>query len=311
MNNIITITGPTASGKTRLGVELALALGGEVVSADSMQVYRRMDIGTAKPTMEERQGVPHHMIDVAEPEESYSVACYVRDAVPVVDDILSRGRVPIVVGGTGLYVDSLIAGRQFAAFRGEVRAKLQERERREGIEVLLRELAEIDPESAQTLHPSNSKRILRALEVWYETGRTISEHNREDRARPPRYEALRLCLDFRDRREMRELINLRVDEMLERGLLEEIRGLLDSGVPLSCTAMQAIGYKEFVHALTAGGSVAEAAELVKLRTGQYAKRQLTWFRRHPDTRWFFWQGERDFAAALRFATQNAAQVGIN
>ena len=310
-SKLIAITGPTASGKTRLGVELARALNGEVVSADSMQVYRRMDIGTAKPTPEEMRGVPHHMLDVAEPEENYSVACYVRDAVPVVEDILRRGKVPILVGGTGLYVDSLIAGREFAAFDGKVRERLQERERQEGIHALLRELAEIDPESAARLHPSNAKRIVRALEVWYETGKTISEHNREDRARPPRYEALRLCLAFQDRQEMRALIDARVDEMLRRGLLDEIHGLLRDGVPLNCTSMQAIGYKEFVQALTQGGSVQEAAELVKLRSGQYAKRQLTWFRRHPDTQWFFWQGERDFAAALRFATENAAQVGIH
>jgi tRNA dimethylallyltransferase len=311
MNQIIAIVGPTASGKTRLGVELAKALNGEVVSADSMQVYRRMDIGTAKPTAEEKQGVPHHMIDVAEPEENYSVARYVREAAPVVDDILRRGKVPILVGGTGLYVDSLLSGREFAAFDGQVRARLQERERQEGIAVLLEELREIDPESGAKLHLSDSKRILRALEVWQETGKTISQHNRESRMRPQRYEALTIGLTFTDRRQMWQLIDRRVDAMLEQGLCQEIRRLLDDGIPLDCTAMQAIGYKEFVHALTGGGSVEAAAETVKLRSRQYAKRQLTWFRRRPETRWFFWEGERDFAAALQFATENAAQMGIH
>ena len=311
MNQVIAIVGPTASGKTRLGVELAKTLNGEVVSADSMQVYRRMDIGTAKPTIEERQGVPHHMIDVAEPEENYSVARYVREATPVVDDILRRGKVPILVGGTGLYVDSLLSGREFAAFDGKVRARLQERERQEGIAVLLEELREIDPESGEKLHLSDSKRILRALEVWQETGKTISQHNRESRMRPQRYEALTIGLNFADRREMWQLIDRRVDGMLEQGLCQEIRELLDAGVPLNCTAMQAIGYKEFVQAINGGGSVAEAAEMVKLRSRQYAKRQLTWFRRRPETRWFFWEGERDFAAALQFATENAAQMGLH
>lgn len=311
MNKIITIVGPTASGKTRLGVDLALALNGEVVSADSMQVYRRMDIGTAKPTAEERRGVPHHMLDVADPEESYSVARYVREAAPVVDDILRRGRLPIVVGGTGLYVDSLVSGRDFAVFRGETRARLQARVRSEGIAALLAELKQIDPEAAQKLHLSDEKRILRALEVWYETGRTITEHNRETRAQPPRYQALTIALSFADRARLRARIHQRVDAMLEAGLLEEVRALLESGVNRNCTSLQAIGYKELVDALTGGGSVAEAVDRVKLRSGQYAKRQLTWFRRNAQARWFLWGDEPDFAAALQFATENARRMGIH
>ena len=311
MKTIIAVVGPTASGKTRLGVELARALGGEVVSADSMQVYRRMDIGTAKPTSAEQHGIPHHMLDVADPEENYSVARYVQEAVPVVESILDRGKVPILVGGTGLYVDSLLSGRSFAAFNSEWRQKLQERREREGIEPLLEELQKIDPEAAERLHPSNEKRILRALEVWYETGKTISEHNRETQALPPRYQAVRIGLNFTDRRHLWARIDQRVENMVRQGLYDEIRALLESGVPLNCTAMQAIGYKEFVRALTTGGDLDEAKEIVKLRTRQYAKRQLTWFRRNADTAWFLWDKTPDFAAALQFATEKAALMGIH
>ncbi|MCD8051210.1 MAG: tRNA (adenosine(37)-N6)-dimethylallyltransferase MiaA [Clostridiales bacterium] len=307
---ILAVVGPTASGKTRLGVALAHALDGEVVSADSMQVYRRMDIGTAKPTLEEMEGVPHHMINVAEPEENYSVARYVAQAVPVVDDILARGKVPIVVGGTGLYVDSLTAGRRFAVQSTGWREKLQERVRAEGIEPLLDELRQVDPEAAQRLHPADEKRILRALEVWHETGKTITQHNRETQQQPPRYRAVTIGLNFADRTELWRRTTLRVDKMVEQGLAEEIRGLLASGVPEDCTAMQAIGYKEFFTALKTGGSLTDAADEVKLRTRQYAKRQLTWFRRNRETNWFLWEKEPDFAAAVRFATEKARETGV-
>lgn len=307
---ILAVVGPTASGKTRLGVALAHALDGEVVSADSMQVYRRMDIGTAKPTPEEMEGVPHHMIDVAEPEENYSVARYVAQAVPVVDDILARGKVPIVVGGTGLYVDSLTAGRRFAVQSTGWREKLQARARAEGIEPLLDELRQVDPEAAARLHPADEKRILRALEVWHETGKTITQHNRETQQQPPRYQAVTIGLNFADRGSLYRRVDLRVDSMVEQGLAEEICGLLASGVPEDCTAMQAIGYKEFFTALKTGGSLAHAADEVKLRTRQYAKRQLTWFRRNRDTNWFLWEKEPDFAAAVRFATEKAEETGV-
>lgn len=307
---ILSVVGPTASGKTRLGVALAQQLGGEVVSADSMQIYRRMDIGTAKPTAEEMEGVPHHMIDVAEPEENYSVARYVAEAARRVDDILARGKVPILVGGTGLYVDSLVAGRQFAVQSTGWRERLQARVREEGILPLLRELQEIDPDAAQRLHPADEKRILRALEVWHETGKTITQHNLETKKRPPRYQAVTIGLNFADRKELWGRISRRVDQMVERGLYDEIRGLLAAGVPENCTAMQAIGYKEFVAALKNGGDLDAAAEEVKLRTRQYAKRQLTWFRRNQTTHWFLWEGEPDFGALLRFATEKAVENGI-
>jgi tRNA dimethylallyltransferase len=309
-NKIISVVGPTASGKTRLGVALAQRFNGEVVSSDSMQIYRRMDIGTAKPTVEEMEGIPHHMIDVAEPTENYSVARYVQEATPIVDDILVRGKTPILVGGTGLYVDSLIPGRQFAVQSTGWRERLQARVKAEGILPLLEELRQVDPEAAARLHPADEKRILRGLEVWHETGKTITQHNLETQKLPPRYHAVTIGLNFTERRDLWERINLRVDQMVEQGLYEEIRSLLAEGVPENCTAMQAIGYKEFVSALTHNGDLNAAAEEVKLRSRQYAKRQLTWFRRNPNTAWFFWDSEPNFTASLQFATEKLREQGI-
>lgn len=311
LNKVISVVGPTASGKTALGVALAQRFHGEVVSFDSMQIYRRMDIGTAKPTQEEMQGIPHHMIDVAEPEENWSVARYVEAAVPVVEDILSRGKTPILVGGTGLYVDSLLSGRSFAVQATGWREKLQAQAKAEGILPLLEELRQVDPEAAARLHPADEKRIIRALEVWHETGQTITQHNRQTQALPPRYQAVTIGLNFVDRTDLHQRVARRVDEMVKRGLYDEIRDLLASGVPENCTAMQAIGYKEIVAAMKNGTSLDEAAEEVKLRTRQYAKRQLTWFRRNPETNWYFWQKEPDFQALIQFATEKAAAHGIN
>lgn len=311
LNKVISVVGPTASGKTALGVALAQRFHGEVVSFDSMQIYRRMDIGTAKPTQEEMQGIPHHMIDVAEPEENWSVARYVEAAVPVVEDILSRGKTPILVGGTGLYVDSLLSGRSFAVQATGWREKLQAQAKAEGILPLLEELRQVDPEAAARLHPADEKRIIRALEVWHETGQTITQHNRQTQALPPRYQAVTIGLNFVDRTDLHQRVARRVDEMVKRGLYDEIRDLLAFGVPENCTAMQAIGYKEIVAAMKNGTSLDEAAEEVKLRTRQYAKRQLTWFRRNPETNWYFWQKEPDFQALIQFATEKAAAHGIN
>ena len=260
MNNIICIAGPTASGKTALAVELAKELNGEVVSCDSMQVYKRMDIGTAKPTKEEMQGIVHHMIDVAEPDEDFSVSRYCAMASPIVDDILARGKTAIIAGGTGLYMDSLIRGNDFAPFPATgVREKLETQADEIGMEAMLARLREIDPESAARLHLSDRKRIIRALEVYLETGETITEHNRKTQAIPPKYTPLWLGLDFSDRAELYRRIDLRVDLMLEMGLIAEIQGLLASGIPAKATAMQAIGYKEFVAALNGEETIAQAA----------------------------------------------------
>ena len=286
MKPILCIAGPTASGKTALAVALARELDGEVVSCDSMQIYRRMNIGTAKPTAEEMQGIPHHMIDVAEPEEDFSVSRYCAMAGPSVDGIISRGKTAIIAGGTGLYMDSLIQGNDFAPFPSTgMRERLEAQADTLGMEAMLARLREVDPESAERLHLSDRKRILRALEVYLETGETITAHNRRTQALPPRYDALWLGLDFANRAELYRRIDRRVDRMLEMGLLEEIRGLLASGIPEKCTAMQAIGYKEFVAALDGCCTVAEAADQVRQSSRRYAKRQLTWFRRNPSMHW--------------------------
>ena len=284
MNNIICIAGPTASGKTALAVELAKELNGEVVSCDSMQIYKRMDIGTAKPTSEEMQGIPHHMIDVAEPDEDFSVSRYCKMASPIVDDIIARGKTAIIVGGTGLYMDSLIRGNTFAPFPSTgQREKLEAQADEMGIDYMKDWLERIDPEAAARIH--DRKRLLRALEVYLETGETITEHNRKTQLIPPKYNPLWLGLDFEPRAALYERIDLRVSIMLELGLVEEIQNLLSSGIPEKCTAMQAIGYKEFVAALDRQCTIEEAADQVRQSSRRYAKRQLTWFRRNKAMNW--------------------------
>ena len=286
MNNIICIAGPTASGKTALAVELAKMTGGEVISCDSMQIYKGMDIGTAKPTAGEMQGIPHHMTDVAEPDEDFSVSRYCAMATPIVEDILARGKTAIIAGGTGLYMDSLIRGNDFAPFPSTgMREKLEAQADTEGMAAMLDLLQGIDPESAGRLHLSDRKRIIRALEVYYETGQTITAHNAKTQAIPPKFTPLWLGLDFADRAELYRRIDLRVELMLEAGLVDEIRRLLASGIPAKCTAMQAIGYKEFVDALEGKATLAEAAAQVQQSSRRYAKRQLTWFRRNPKMHW--------------------------
>ena len=284
MPNIICIAGPTASGKTAFAVELAKELDGEVVSCDSMQIYKRMDIGTAKPTLEEMAGVPHHMLSVAEPWEDFSVSRYCEMATPIVEDIVARGKTAIIAGGTGLYMDSLIRGNSFAPFPSTgVRERLEAQADAEGIDAMKALLQTIDPEAAERIH--DRKRLIRALEVYYETGETITEHNRKTQAIPPRFAPLWFGLDFEERSELYRRIDLRVQIMLEMGLVEEIQNLLSEGIPAKCTAMQAIGYKEFVDALDGKCSVAEAAAGVQQASRRYAKRQLTWFRRNPNTHW--------------------------
>lgn len=286
MNNIICIAGPTASGKSALAVELAKEYHGEVVSCDSMQVYRRMDIGTAKPTREEMQGIPHHMIDVAEPDEDFSVSHYCRLATPIVDDIVSRGKTAIIVGGTGLYMDSLIRGNDFAPFPSTgQRERLEAQADTVGMDAMLEWLRSVDPEAAARLHPGDRKRIIRALEVYLETGETITAHNRRTQTLPPRYAPLWLGVDFAERAELYRSIEQRVDRMLELGLVEEIKDLLASGVPETATSMQAIGYKEFVSALDCRCTIEEATADVKQASRHYAKRQLTWFRRNREINW--------------------------
>jgi len=286
MNNLICIAGPTASGKTALSIALAKELDCEIVSCDSMQVYRRMDIGTAKPTLQEREGIPHYMLDVAEPDEDFSVSRYCTMATPIVDDILARGKTAIVVGGTGLYMDALIRGNVFAPYPSTGRREeLEALAAQQGIEAVLDRLRIVDPESAARLHPSDQKRIIRAMEVYLETGSTITEHNRRTQAIPPRYTPVWFALEDENRADLYRRIDFRVEVMLEQGLIREIKALLDSGIGSKCTAMQAIGYKEFVAALEGHISMEEAVSLVQQASRHYAKRQLTWFRRNPAIHW--------------------------
>ena len=285
MHNIICVAGPTASGKTALAVELAKLTNGEVVSCDSMQIYRRMDIGTAKPTLEEMQGIPHHMIDICDPEESFSVDKSCAMAAPIVDDIVSRGKTAIIAGGTGLYMDSLIKGNDFAPFPATGhRERLETLLAEEGLEPLIQLLRPIDPEALDRSQ-NNPRRIIRALEVFYETGQTITAHNKRTQEIPPRYNPLWIGLDFDPRALLYERINLRVGIMLEMGLEQEIRALLGSGISPRCTAMQAIGYKEFVDAMEGRCTWEEAADNVRMFSRRYAKRQLSWFRRNEKIHW--------------------------
>ena len=308
---IVCVAGPTASGKTKLGVLLAGRYDGEIVSADSMQIYRGMVIGTAAPTAEEREGVPHHMIGIADPTEAWSAGRYARAAIPIVDDILSRGKLPIVVGGTGLWMDSLVRGRTFAPGQagGAVREALVRELKAGGMAPLLAELRQVDPVSAAKLHPADEKRILRALEVFRETGRPLSQLNAQEAARPPRYDAVTIALRWADREKQRALIDRRVDEMVAQGLLREVRALLTS-VPRDATALQAIGYKEFSGVLDGSCTEEEAIAMVKLRSRQYAKRQLTWLRHVPGVHWIEWEEERDFDRALRISTEILSAHGL-
>lgn len=313
MYDMIVITGPTATGKTALGVAVAKALNGEVIGADSMQLYKRMDIGTAKPTPSEMDGVPHHMVGIVEPEEDFSVSLYVEQATAIADDIIARGKVPIVVGGTGLYIDSLIAGRDFADNQSDdhLREMLEQQYDAYGGDAMRALLHSFDPERADRLHPGDKRRIVRAIEVFMLSGSTITDHDKETQERPKRYNALWFALDFEDRQDLYDRINLRVDRMEVLGLFEEVHDLLDSGLSDDSTAMQAIGYKEAAMAIRDKLTRQEAIELIKLRSRQYAKRQLTWLRRNKEINWIRWRKTPDLPNALYTivaAWENALQA---
>ena len=307
---VLVITGPTATGKTALGVWLALHLGGEVVSADAMQVYRGMVIGTAAPTAAEMKGVPHHLVGTVDPRENYSVGRYVHEASACVEDILRRGKLPILVGGTNLYIDSLLRGIEFSDFDPAVRSALETEYDRLGGVAMLERLQAVDPERAALLHPRDRKRIVRALEVYETTGETITAHDRASRMVPSRYESCRIALNFEQRADLYARIDARVDGMMKAGLAEEVKGLLDSGVPESCTAMQAIGYKEIAAALRGETTLEEAAEQVKQSSRRYAKRQLSWLRRDPELHWILWKNKPDLDKASRISTQILEISGI-
>lgn len=283
--HILCICGPTASGKTAYAIAEAKRLGGEIVSCDSMQIYKYMYIGTAKPTAEERAEVPHHMIDFVDPNTDYSVADYVCDAKKCIDDILSRGRLPIICGGTGLYADSLINGTEFSEEKRDdaYRAELFELSQTRGVEYVHSLLEELDPTEAEKVHPNNVKRVIRALEICKTTGMTKTEADKLA-LRESAYNAEYIGLNP-DREKLYDKINRRVDLMLELGLEAEVRGLLEMGIRRDSTAMQAIGYKEFVRYIDGEYSLDDAVETVKRESRRYAKRQLTWFKRNKNIKW--------------------------
>ena len=297
---ILCVVGPTACGKTKMGILLAKGFNGEVVSVDSMQIYRGMTIGTAAPTPDEMDGIPHHMVGIVEPDEDFSVSLYVEQATAIADDIIARGKIPVVVGGTGLYIDSLIAGRDFAENQSDdkLREMLEKQYDSHGGHAMRALLHSFDPERADKLHPSDKRRIVRAIEVFMLSGTTISQHDKETRERPKRYNPLWFALDFEDRQDLYNRINLRVDRMEVLGLFEEVHDLLSSGLADDSTAMQAIGYKEAAMALRDKLSREEAIELIKLRSRQYAKRQLTWLRRNEEINWIRWKKSPDLRNGL-------------
>ena len=277
---LVIIAGPTASGKTALSVELARRLNGEIVSADSMQIYKFMNIGTAKPSVEERQGIPHHLMDIVHPCENFSLADYAEMAHKVIADIHRRGKLPIMAGGTGLYIDTVAGNIALGEVQGDegVRRELEEYAKTHGNEALHNLLADCDKESFERLHVNDTKRVVRALEVYRVTGKTIGEHNRESRKAPQLYNPIRFMMGW-DREVLYDRINRRVDIMLEQGLVQEVKACLDMGLDDKNTAMQAIGYKELVQHLRGEISLEEAVEKIKMESRRYAKRQISWFKR--------------------------------
>lgn len=299
---VVAVVGPTASGKTRLGVELARRFKAEVISADSMQVYCGMDIATAKPTTEEMQGIPHHLIGVIPTDSEFSVAVFTDLAKNKITEVSQRGKLPILVGGTGLYVSSLLNNVAFAEQEPDsaLREKYLAFEKENGREALLEKLRQVDPETAQTLHPNNVGRIIRALEVFETSGITISEQKRKSRLVPSDYEPLMFGINYRDRQKLYDRINLRVDKMLRDGLLEEAESFRKE-MHGKKTSGQAIGYKELEPYFTGEATLEEALESLKRETRRYAKRQLTWFRRDERIHWLYADDYSDFSGLFEEA----------
>ena len=308
---IVVVAGPTASGKTELSLALAERLNGEIVSADSMQIYRGMDIGTAKPTIGGRRGIPHHMLDVAEPGDDWSVSRYEQQASNCVDDILRRGRLPILCGGTGLYINAVISGAGFQASGADsgIRAALEKQWDDQGADAMCARLRAVDPESAARLHPNDRRRIIRALDVYELTGETISEHNRRTRERPPRYDAVMLGLKTDPRDVLYQRIDRRVGKMVEQGLIEEARSLWQRGV-LKGTAAQAIGYKELIDYFESRKTLDEALRAIQQKSRNYAKRQLTWFQADDRIHWIVYNTVEAADQVTEKATIFLQQAGL-
>lgn len=284
---LIVVCGPTASGKTGLGIQLAKKYNGEVVSADSMQIYKGMDIATAKPTQQEMEGIPHHLISYVNPTQSYSVADYVQEAHKVIKDIYSRGKTPILVGGTGLYINSLVNNIEFGKENSneEIRQQLYKKLETQGAESLLEQLAEFDPQSAQRLGTDNHRRLIRAIEVYLTTGKTMTQHIEESKLVPSPYNDVRIGLSCENRESLYNKINVRVDLMIKQGLLKETEEFFKQSY--SNTAVKAIGYKELEPYFKGTDTLENTIECLKRETRRYAKRQLTWFRRDEKINWIF------------------------
>lgn len=282
---VIVICGPTASGKTALSIELAKKIDGEIVSADSMQIYKDMDIGSAKPTKEEMEGIKHYLLDFVSPEERYSVADYKRDATIAINEIIEKGKTPIIVGGTGLYIDSLIYNIDYPEieFDEEYRKSLEKRAEEEGLQNLYEEAKKIDSKAMENISPNDQKRILRVLELYHQTGKTKTEQEIESRKNEIPYDYHVFALNM-DREKLYDRINKRVDIMIEQGLMEEVEGIIKKYRTYP-TAMQALGYKEIKEYIIGNITKEQAIETVKQETRRYAKRQLTWFRKNKQTIW--------------------------
>ncbi|MCR4434359.1 MAG: tRNA (adenosine(37)-N6)-dimethylallyltransferase MiaA [Eubacteriales bacterium] len=310
MENVIVIIGPTASGKTGLSIELAKRINGEIVSADSMQVYKFMDIGTAKPDAEEMDGIPHHLISVVYPDEEFSVARYKELALNSIEQILKKGKVPIVVGGTGLYINSLIYNINFSETISdwELRERLKREAEEKGNAYLHDRLRRVDREAADRIHVNDLKRIIRALEVFEYTKKPMSSHQEASRLIPPKYGFKIIGLTM-ERSLLYDRINKRVDRMMEKGLLEEVKNLKRMGYHKSTVAMQGLGYKEILYYLKGIATMDEAVFLIKRDTRHYAKRQLTWFKRIENVTWFN-VGEIAQEEILKKIKYNIASVGI-
>ncbi len=291
---LLIITGPTAVGKTELSLKIAEELQGEIISADSMQIYRYMDIGTAKASAEERKRVRHHMIDIINPDETYSVADYQQEADRLIREICARGSLPIMVGGTGLYIRAVIQGFLFPEMETnhQLRAELTEMARKYGNEYLHQKLAEIDPEHARKIHPNDLRRIIRAIEIFQETGHNMTYYLEKQKYTPPRYNTLKIGL-IREREELYDRINKRVDLMIKKGLVEEVKNIIKAGFNMSATALQGLGYKEIIGYLKGDYPLEEAIRILKKNTRNYAKKQITWFNREKDLHWFNLTGKSD------------------
>lgn len=306
---VAAVVGPTASGKSRLAVELALRRNGEVISADSMQIYKGMNIGTAKPTTEEMRGVPHHLIDFAPLSQPFSVADYVSLASDCISEVYARGRLPVIAGGTGLYIRSLLQNIRFTEDDKDeaLRKELAEKAEKLGVQTLIDELRSFDPASAQRIHPNNLSRVIRAIEIYRTTGVTMTEQLKLSRQTPSPYDTCIIGLDFQDRQKLYDRINLRVDRMIQDGLLAEAEEILNR--PGAQTALQAIGYKELLPYFRSECSLDEAVESIKRESRRYAKRQLTWFRRDENIRWIMVDEYEDFDGVIQQAFRIIGRKG--